>query len=465
MVKLINNESIFSQKEIYVFDSLPDLIEFFRKNCDSESICFSDSIKILQIINNAEKKLLNCIEMFIHSQINPDIFDILYYFYPHTKKKWLKLRIELNKMQFVNLDVIIDIMLELFSNDEKILELISFIQGRRNGIIDKSPDKKFDLSIKSKSLKNFLIMNDFNEILNSDIKNLHYIITNKINRKILNLKKNIYIYILKDNLNQIGNTRNFKIIEHLADSNGNIIKNDDIINVNLNQMPKNFSYKKFRILNENEYEFYLKYILNLDQIEENKYQKGLILHEIFAKILSKLNNNNEINLKEIYHEIGGDKIVFFNAIRHYAIQLIDISRKIFNEVKKNNSIMHIEKSFFYNTKINQSDVQIVIRPDLVIENNDNIEVYDLKTSSMDKISNEASFKTPQLMFYGCFLSRIFNKRIAKIAYIIPEDDIFAVDDYDKFDLIEIITKYEKCVDEKLKKLYNPQGYDFKKVKN
>jgi len=257
-------------------------------------------------------------------------------------------------------------------------------------------------------------------------------------------------------------------------------------------LPKKISYTAINLYLENPYEFYIKYVLNLKQDEIGSAEIGNIFHEIMSFMVKRFTTFNEINQLNIDTNIATfinqdcDNILctINNATNDLIIKLqlenfIKMIRNLMKEVYLKNGKIITEKSFQSEILINNENITITAKPDLLVIYNDFFEIYDLKTGQSDHnkktIKKEINHKTPQLLMYSSIIAKNIIQKSQDFGYIYFNKDCNKIVKFSEFlseknnchnvNIFNQISNFERFLNEILIEIYNPEGVIFKNTKD
>ncbi len=206
--------------------------------------------------------------------------------------------------------------------------------------------------------------------------------------------------------------------------------------VNSSEISRNFSYKKLKCYMENPYDFYIQYILKLQPQDKGFAEMGIAMHNVLSMFIQQFKQSK--NLEEIMQNIQSELGKLAKWVdRSIATEMLEnIKYELFELLlgaEKNHGNVVSEGSFSCNIAVNNAEIILTARPDLVIFYPDGFEVYDLKTGTQDAknvtIKKEIDFHSPQLLLYSYVISREKSLKPLDIAYIYSNTDGEKVQNY------------------------------------
>ncbi len=249
--------------------------------------------------------------------------------------------------------------------------------------------------------------------------------------------------------------------------------------VNIEDLPRDFSYQKLKTYIDNPYVFFMKYILSIKQNligAELKTESGNALHGILSVLskyfvsLDSLKNitnewvKNEI-MPGIYEKITDDFIRINLELE--LDEFLNLIRDVFLRIFKKNGKIESEKSFFYDLVVSDVQIKISAKPDLIAVYEDgSYEIFDLKTGNNDHvdktIANEMKMKSPQMLMYALVMQKNGFK-IKDFSYIYFSKNAIKSENFlekSTTDLQDCIDKFEVFFIEKLSEIYKKNGTIF-----
>ncbi|QED23076.1 PD-(D/E)XK nuclease family protein [Candidatus Deianiraea vastatrix] len=223
------------------------------------------------------------------------------------------------------------------------------------------------------------------------------------------------------------------------------------------KMPNKISYSAIKLYIDNPYDFYIKYILKLRKQESFANATiGIARHEILQNIANFLNLNKMLDIDDIKAKIKDEILPRYDdnnlnskILNAEMTDFVDLIYKLLSKILKNGGKIVTEEIYETSIVIDNREIKIIAKPDILAIYDDYFELYDLKTGSNAHkditISGEISMKNPQLLMYANVISDSLKRPVKDFSYIYFNQDVKYIKSFSQeIDKENILTICEKC---------------------